>query len=273
MKVNKLTCNANRLNDTRSVGRLRGSVISPLKVLALALALPSAAHSQDLVINGGFETNTGNGQLGLNTTATPWATSQGYSFIYNTANGTTSGTSADNGGASNGSNMVEMWGPGKGENNGLTLSPTGGAFLAVDSFYPSGTTPVTQLITGLTINQKYNLSFDWAAAQQYLYDGATFGRWDVTFGTEQHSTSSVSIASHGFSGWMHENMQFTATQTSQTLSFLAVGGPNGLPPFVFLDSVSMPVPELSTAPLLFIGVTSFGIFRRRRRSASKSTRN
>ena len=59
----------------------------------------------------------------------------------------------------------------------------------------------------------------------------------------------------GFSPWEAQTLPFTASSTSEVLSFLAVGTPSGAPPMVFLDGVDMEpsVPEPS-AGLLLVGV-------------------
>ena len=59
-------------------------------------------------------------------------------------------------------------------------------------------------------------------------------------------------------------MTFTATSTSELLSFLATGGPTGFPPFALLSNVSMNlVPEPASA--LIWGIGAFGVLIARRR--------
>src|SRR5579871_3196769 len=112
---------------SRRVSRL----VAPL--LAVTLGMSSVALASNLVTNGDFESNSGNGQLGYNATATGWSVPNApgsYAFLWN-ADGGASGTSADNGGANGQYGNVGLWGPGNGVGNGLTLSPTGGAFVGM----------------------------------------------------------------------------------------------------------------------------------------------
>jgi hypothetical protein len=65
-------------------------------------------------------------------------------------------------------------------------------------------------------------------------------------------------------------MTFTASSTSQILSFLAVGTPTGLPPVSLLDGVSLvdstvpAVPEPSSWAMLLAGVGAMGFMLRKR---------
>ena len=230
-------------------------------VLAAAAAMSALpAQAANLVVNGGFEATTnGKGQLGFNTNATGWTNVNGYTFLY------TPGT-ADTSGALGQYGQVSLWGPGNGSVNGLTVSPTGGNFIASDSAFQ--TTPIQQTIAGLVAGQKYDLGFDWGAAQQFGFTGATTDQWQVSLGGETHSTAVINNASHGFSGWKHQVFSFTATGASEVLSFLAVGTPNGVPPFALLDGVTLnaAVPEPSTWALMLGGFAVVGFISRRRRA-------
>lgn len=60
-------------------------------------------------------------------------------------------------------------------------------------------------------------------------------------------------------GWTQEALTFTADASTQVLSFLAVGTPNGLPPFALLSGVSVnavTVPEPFTIIGTLIGGTA-----------------
>jgi len=239
--------------------------------VAAALGMAGAASAAPLVANGGFETNTGTGQLGFNVSATGWSvpvptTSGGsYFFLYNAAGGTTSGTSADNGGANGILGNVALWGPGNGSANGLTVSPNGGAFVGADPDFNNGA--ISQTITGLTPGQSYNLDFFFAASQQAGFLGATSGGWQVTLGSQVENTPLLPNVSKGFSGWVPEQLVFTATSGTETLSFLATGtGGAALPPFALLDGVTLtPVPEPATWALMLVGVGALGAGLRMRR--------
>jgi hypothetical protein len=216
---------------------------------AAIMVAPRGAQATNLVTNGDFEqTTNGGGQLGYNTNATDWATT-GYNFLF------TSG-SADTTGATGQYGTLELWGPNNGSNNGLPASsPTGGNFVAADGAYNVG--PITQTINGLVAGQTYQLSFWWAAAQQYGYSGANTEQWDVSLGGATQDTAVYSNSSEGFSGWMQQTFAYTATSSSEVLSFLAVGTPNGVPPFSLLDGVSLnanAVPEPATGTLLLAGI-------------------
>jgi hypothetical protein len=238
------------------------------KILAAVAAFAALACNVaqatpvNLVTNGGFETTTnGAGQLGYNTTAAGWSTT-GYNFVF-------APNTADSTGAVGSYGSTYLWGPGKGANNGFTNSPTGGNFLAADGAYEVGA--ITQTISGLVIGQTYTLTFDWAAAQQYGYSGATTEQWTASLGGQKFSTAVYSDANHGFSGWMSQSFTYTATSTTEVLAFLAAGTPNGEPPFSLLDNVSLTanVPEPSTVALFVGGLALLGgAMRLRRRPGS-----
>ena len=229
-------------------------------VLAAAAAMGALpAQAVNLVVNGGFEATTnGKGQLGFNTNATGWTNVNGYTFLF------TPGT-ADTSGAAGQFGPLSLWGPGNGSANGLAVSPTGGNFIASDGAFQ--TTPIQQLIVGLVVGQKYDLGFDWGAAQQFTFTGATTDQWRVSLGNETYSTAVINNVSHGFSGWRHQVFSFTATGASEVLSFLAIGTPAGVPPFALLDGVTLAaaVPEPSTWALMLGGVAVVGFIARRRR--------
>jgi hypothetical protein len=91
----------------------------------------------------------------------------------------------------------------------------------------------------------------------------------LLFSTRVYTNTNTTPGAPGsFSGWMLETLDFTATQTSETLSFLAVGAPAAnLPPFALLDDVSLTaVPEPSTWAMMLVGFCGLGYaaYRRRR---------
>ena len=233
---------------------------------ALALGLEQKAAA-NFVQNGDFEETGGvvlgspgtSGMLMYNVWAANWTT-VGYNFLY------TPGTADTTGAIGNADpNPVKMWGPGTGSANGLAGSPTGGNYVALFSAFESAA--LTQMLTGLTAGNTYTLSFNWAGTQQFGLQGDTTDKLTVSLGSESKSTSTINVASEGFSGWMHESMTFTADGSDVLLSFLASGGPAGLPPVVLLDSISMEVPDAtSTAGLLGFALAFMGcavVYRRR----------
>jgi len=219
------------------------------KTLAVLAALTgllcTSAHATpiNLVTNGDFETTTnGAGRLTTSTVATGWTTN-GYNFLF-------AGNGADK------NNFLTLWGPANGSLNGLGASPVGGNFIGADGAYGVGA--IQQTIKGLVVGQQYDLSFYWAAAQQNGFSGVTTEKWNVSLGNQTISTATFTNANHGFSGWMYETFTYTATATTEVLSFLAYGTPNGEPPFSLLDGVSLKakadIPEPSSTALFLGGL-------------------
>ena len=249
-----------------------------LSTLTLAIAGSITAHA-DLVQNGGFGSLAGlpNNEYSV-AAPTVWTApsgTQGLGFIYGPDGADATGAVINNGGH-------YLWGPnnpGSGGNSMNDLpatSPSGGNFYASDS--DGGfALPISQTITGLIPGETYELFFEWAAAQLRngsgtFWNGETDSSWRVTLGSAgTQSTHLEHIPNHGFSGWMEETMTFTipATSTgSEILTFLAVGGPGGLPPVAILDGVSLnPVPEPSCVLSLLAGAV-MAMARRRARPNS-----
>lgn len=222
----------------------------------------------NLVKNGNFDVTTGAGQIDWNTTVSDWST-EGYNFVFAEGTGDTLGAvSWFNG-------PLTLWGASNGGANALAISSNGGNFVGADGSY--GVSPIQQTIDGLVIGQHYIVSFEWAAAQQWGFGGTTTSQWIVNLGDDldtRQATTVFHTAEHGSSDWMHEIMEFTATKTSEVLSFLAAGTPVGEPPFSLLDGVSMravppdhirAVPEPTTWLLLLAGLAVMaGLLRRAR---------
>jgi hypothetical protein len=147
-------------------------------------------------------------------------------------------------------------------------SPTGGKFLALDGD-PGFNGAVTQMINGLTVGATYTLTFDWAAAQYADRSGDTTEKLQVNFGGDSFTTTTLNNSSHGFNGWYSVSQTFTASSTSQLLSFLSIGTPSGLPPVALLDSVSLQgaVPEAATWGMFICGFGLIGAAARRRRAS------
>jgi hypothetical protein len=287
-----------RKSQTQLRGRTRRILKAQLPKTALTIALAILlAHSAsaNLVQDGTFTDVAYSGSLPMTTlfgmfgtpdstigtssqtlTVNHWATS-GYNFVY--APGTVdSGTSSGANSASvpneapgqfnaaNGYGNTYMWGSNNGGASTWTNVPSGGNFVAADGAYEQGA--ITQSITGLTIGKAYQLNFWYGAAQQQSFNGATTETWQVMLGSESYNTTTINLANNAFSGWQQGTMWFTATATSETLSFLASGTPNGEPPFSLLGGVDLePLPDFSNW-MVFAGFGAvcimFEVSRRRR---------
>lgn len=226
--------------------------------VAAAVALCAVPSFAAIVSNGSFESATGVASR-ITTNVTDWSTAAEFAFVANsTAMGLADGTSWGNFGAVN---LLAA-----------TTSPDGGNFLAVDAdFLNKG--PLVTTLNGLTVGETYTLSFYQAVAKQSVAGntGAVWSDWQVSVGSTVIGTSTQQTASTSngfFSGWLLQTMTFQATAASETLSFLAQGGPTGLPPFVLLDGVSVTaasaVPEPTMLALVGLGLAGIGLSRRKR---------
>lgn len=249
---------------------------------AISAASPALALTN--ITNGDFAANSGNGQVSYNTTVAGWsvvppgcattcpqAGTQSYVFVFNPGPGA-SGSTADTTGAPGFYGpALRLYGPGNTPptNNGFTvdnLPGAGGALLANSPEFQNAAIQATA--TGLIAGQTYEVSFDWAAAQQQGFDGTTTEGWKVTLGGASESTSIITLPDKGFSGWNTQSFMFTADGASDQLSFLAIGAP-GTPDhqgFALLSSVRMaPNPEPATWSLMVVGVGALGAALRMRR--------
>ncbi|MGZ3272306.1 MAG: PEPxxWA-CTERM sorting domain-containing protein [Caulobacteraceae bacterium] len=229
----------------------------------MALAIGSVANAAtNVVVNGSFENTSYSASSQFGGTG---------SFFAYGGQGVTNwtGNSGLNewfkGGTQSTVGAANFWGdPLNYFNNSVVASPDGGSFVALDgdSTVRGG---ISQQITGLEVGKTYTLTFDWAAAQLLNRTGPTTEQLQVTFGSQTQLTDVLSIASQGFSGWKGVTMLFTATNATQTLSFLSIGTPDGLPPVALLDGVSLTVPEPATWAMMIMGFGTLGLMMRRRR--------
>lgn len=240
------------------------------KVLSASLALiglsvgSAGIASANLVSNGGFE-STGYSDStvfsGTNTTAaTGWTSTGTYVLLCYP-------TSCDNTSLPNLGGFA-LAGPANGHANALGPSPNGGNYMGFDADSNfSGS--FSQTINGLTPGAKYTLSFYMAGAQEVNGGGPTTESLQVTLGTDSYTTPTISTPSQGFSPWTLYTTTLTANNTTDVLSFLAVGGPSGEPPYALLDGVSLnsAVPEASTWLMIIAGFAGMGAWARARRKA------
>jgi hypothetical protein len=242
-------------------------VVAVLTVLVLN-GMGASAQAAQLITNGSFSTLTTTGNTSvIDNSGTNgdilqgWTTTSTYSFLI------TPGQAAASTGNSNysvsiyngsGSNQISFW---MGSSPQFSTSPDGGNFIAQDGGYQTGT--LSQSVSGLTVGDHYQLSFWQAGAQQSGYTGATTDQWKVSLGGQVAYSDLISNASHGFSGWEQETIDFTATSLTESLGFFAIGTPSGVPPFALLDGVSMTdIPEPSTVTLFVAGILGLAGSRR-----------
>jgi len=235
-----------------------------LPLLAFAVVPPSAFAGPVLtpiILNGSFE-NVGTASASFsinNTTILPSWTAVGVTgnkilncLVYAGATNNLCGTAFGGG--------LQFWvNPGP--------SPDGGNYVAIDGDQ-NFSVPFTQTVTGLTPGERYSISFYQAAAQQMGFDGATTERWSVSLGASPvQLTTLMTNANHGAVGWMRQTLSFTAANATELLKFVAVGTPNGLPPFVLLDGVSIAVavPEPASFALIGLGLLALPALRRLRK--------
>jgi hypothetical protein len=168
---------------------------------------------------------------------------------------------------SNGDVDVGAWNGGFGLYPTVLNPPGGGNVIAIDGGSPYSSS-IAQMVQNLVVGQQYILSFYQGAAQQVGQSGATTEQWKVTFGGSSQSSTLMNNASAGVVSWQSQSMSFIATSTSELLTFLAIGTPNGEPPVVLLADVSMVLPEPGSAPIIGTGLLVLLVVRRRTRAAA-----
>ena len=228
-----------------------------LGILAMTLTLVAAGNvdAGNLVVNGDFE----------NTSVTA-----GQKVFF---------TSASVTGWTGGINLTFIASPGTASTGFLpaypglpSTSPVGGNFVESDGD-PVFASTISQSISGLTVGQEYDVTFWQAAGQQDTFTGPTTEQWKVGLGSEYHYSHQYQLPQGATGPWEFQTLEFTATATTEVLSFLAAGTPGGAPPMVFLDGVSMQavpeaVPEPSSLALVGFGIIGLGLARSRRQAKS-----
>ncbi len=251
--------------------------MSKFKYLAVMglFALAAPASAANLIVNGGFET-----------LSTPIPSGKGGYEIgvhYNYGQALTGWTSAPGSTTNANSSFNVLFDASKvltsepdtrysasetqklSQANFAGASPDGGNFVALDGdIFFNGA--LSQTVNGLTPGKTYALKFYWAGTQFENRTGDITERLDVSFGPSSFSTATVANPTHGFQGWFLVSKNFKAVSSSQLLSFLSVGTPDGLPPVALLDGVSLStVPEPQSWALLIAGFGMVGVAARRRR--------
>ena len=234
------------------------SIMMP--ALALTLVASGGAQAQ-LVLNGSFEQSnlTAGDKTSFDVAAVAnWATGPSPTNVGNDVTFLASPGSADDL-----NKYMTVYGPFP------KASPVGGNFVEADGD-PSYSDYIYQGLHGLTIGQKYSVSFYQAAGQEYGYSGPTTEQWAVTLSrfsfADTQLSSMFSLAQGGVGAWQKQTMIFTSDATDPVLVFLAVGTPGGAPPISFLDGVSVQaVPEPSTLIMTSLALIGVGAVSLRRR--------
>ncbi|MBD2268282.1 hypothetical protein H6F62_05670 [Anabaena sp. FACHB-1391] len=256
---------------------LRNSAIIGLSSIVLsAVSLP--AQAINLVQNGGFVPNnigsyrssginagTGtSGTLPSGITFDDWTVTDnpnnvsGYvnTLMYVVSDGNTFSAEGGVGMNNKGDNQRKSWTLFASSGQTVNSIDETGWYIASDGD-PLYSASISQLVSGLTVGKEYTLKFSQAAGQfdcnfgnqsnrstscleRGTYFGETNRHWNVTFGDVTQQSTNMALASQApVTPWQLQNMKFTATAPTQTLSFLAFGTPGGQPPVALLSGVSL----------------------------------
>lgn len=127
----------------------------------------------------------------------------------------------------------------------------------------NGAGAISQTLTGLTIGQTYNVSFDLAGNPDGNPPTKQLTTAIVGIGSQNYSFTVTGSDSHTNMGWTSESFAFTATGTSALLSFASdVSSPYG----PALDNVSITATPLPATWIMMLGgLLGFGGLAYRRR--------
>ncbi len=226
-----------------------------------ALTVAGTATAANLVTNGSFEngytvSTQFNQSIGVGMGPTGWtsAGTQSYNLYVDPATVTTVETITQ---SSEAGQKLALSFPG--------ASPDGGKFVILDGDEQYNGV-LSQMINGTVTGKTYAVKFYWGASQLQDRSGPTTERLEVGFGgAPTQTTATLSTPSQGFEGWFAQTFKFTATGSSQLLTFLSHGTPYGLPPVAVLDGVSVTaVPEPAMWGMMIVGFGLVGFAARRR---------
>ncbi len=227
-----------------TVRKLRLALTFSCAGIALLINVTVArADNINLIVNGTFTqtTLTNSGQITFNppyTQVADWWTTTGVTLGFLYFPGTQNAQLADQFTAY-GTDYFQLY---QGITNTIPSSPPGGGnFIAVDAD-PSSVGSFIQTVNGLVPGAQYQLTFYQAGAQQAGYTGPTTEQWKVSLGSQTIFSALMMDASKDFVPWEQQTLTFTATNTSEYLTFMALGTPDGLPPAVLLADVSLVAP-------------------------------
>ncbi len=189
--------------------------------LALAPLLSTGAQAANLVQNGGFETNTLPSPLLTLTPASGAEIDSNWHYNGDLAGWSSTGGSTYNilffGNVANAKSIDADTRFTSTEAQHLnsnfdSLSPNGGNFMGLDGD-PVANGPLEPTINGLTVGDKYELSFYWAGTE--LSNRTGFGTVRLTgslgadaFATTPYPNSNGPGTPGSFSGWMLENFTY-----------------------------------------------------------------